>query len=82
MSEPFKSMRRENAIRLTLFLLGFIPVAAGVTVFLVPQAHGTARYTFTGSPLVDAILIGLVSGFICGSALVGVRQLLKGDRGG
>ena len=74
------SERRELAICLALFLLGFIPVAAGVMMFLLPRAHGPARYTFTGSPLVDAVLIGLMSGAVIGLTLVGLRRLSKGQR--
>jgi nitrate reductase gamma subunit len=73
------SERRELAICVALFLLGFIPVAGGVIAFLLPKAHGPARYTFTGSPPVDAVLIGLMSGAVIGLMLVGLRRLSKGQ---
>ena len=74
------SSRRESILCMVLFLLGFLPGTIGVTAFLLPMAHGPARHTFTGSPPVDAVVIGLLSGGILGSTIVGIRQMTKRRR--
>ncbi len=73
-------LRRQGRINMALFFGGALGVGLPVMLFLLSIAsrYSHGRYTFTGSPTLDAIGMGVVVGFMAGGACVGVRQMWRG----
>jgi len=74
-----KELKRQGRINMVLFFVGAFGAGVPTLLFLLTFAsqydHG--RYTFTGSPTLDAIGMSVALGLMAGGCVVGIRQMLR-----